>query len=175
MKTLRVPMAGGFILAYIRPTAIVPAEERSRLETRNLRIGCIGIFSLLLALSLSLGFRGWNDESNRQPKAFRIGSGKEDKALERGRVESSEVFFISLSLYLFISLWASSSNLCSTLSVWHASIRLLVVREFRTLKSSRFHPPLFILKKEKFFLKGESSQRGVWKFDFICRYCISNR
>lgn len=100
MKTLRVPMAGGFILAYIRPTAIVPAEERSRLETRNLRIGCIGIFSLLL----SLGFRGWNDESNRQPKAFRIGSRKEDKALEGGRVESSEVFFISLSLYLFISL-----------------------------------------------------------------------
>lgn len=171
MKTLRVPMAGGIHLGlYTTDRDCTSGGEKSPWDSQSAN----RVYRDFFSPSLSLGFRGWNDESNRQPKAFRIGSGKEDKALEGGRVESSEVFFISLSLYLFISLWASSSNLCSTLSVWHASIRLLVVREFRTLKR-RFHPPLFILKKEKFFLKGESSQRGVWKFDFICRYCISNR
>lgn len=99
MKTLRVPMAGGFILAYIRPTAIVPAEERSRLETRNLRIGCIGIF---FSPSLSLGFE--DGTMNRTGSLRPFESALERKIKRwRGGGWNRARFSLFLSLSIFLS------------------------------------------------------------------------
>lgn len=96
MKTLRVPMAGGFILAYIRPTAIVPAESPWDSQSAN------RVYRDFFSPSLSLGFE--DGTMNRTGSLRPFESALERKIKRwRGGGWNRARFSLFLSLSIFLS------------------------------------------------------------------------